>query len=266
MTEENIVIRTTDRAVATLTLNRPSRLNALNTPLLAALNDEFARIDTDPAVRAVIITGEGRAFSAGADVKSWASGTDEAGGDGRPAEGWVTLAHRLITRIYRLPKPVVAAVNGVAVGGGLDLALACDFRVGADTSRYGSVYVNIGFAPDAGATFLLPRIVGMTRAKDLIYTGRIIDAAEASAIGLVSSVVPGSELPAAAGELAARLAAGPSVAIGLAKENIQEHWTASLESALANESRAGGIAAATDDHREGLAAANEKRSPQFTGH
>jgi enoyl-CoA hydratase/carnithine racemase len=267
MTDEQTVIRTTDGAVATLTLNRPSRLNALNTPTLAALNDEFARITADPAVRAVIITGAGRAFSAGADVKSWAAGTDEADeAGGRPAEGWVALAHRLIARIYRLPKPVVAAVNGVAVGGGLDLALACDFRIGSDTSRYGSVYVNIGYAPDAGATYLLPRIVGMTRAKELIYTGRIIDAAEALAIGMVSSVVPGSELLAAAGELAGRLAGGPSVAIGLSKLNIQEHWTATLESALANESRAGGIAAATDDHREGLAAVNEKRPPQFTGH
>jgi 2-(1,2-epoxy-1,2-dihydrophenyl)acetyl-CoA isomerase len=263
MTDSSRVLSATDGAVTTITINRPDRMNALDSRTLAALDDAFARAAADAAVRAVIVTGTGRAFSAGADVKEWASG--DAGGSDAPADGWVTLAHRLISRVYRLPKPVVAAVNGVAVGGGFDLALACDFRIGADTSRYGAVYVNIGFAPDAGGTFLLPRIVGMTRAKELIYTGRIIDAAEAAQIGVVSSVVPGSELTAASRELAGRLAAGPSVAIGLAKENIQDHWNSTLESALRNESRAGSICGATADHAEGLQAVNEKRPPQFTG-
>lgn len=264
MTDTERVLTGTDGAVATITLNRPERLNALDTVTLAALDDAIARVAADDAVRAVILTGSGRGFSAGADVKEWAAG--EPGGEDRPVDDWVSLAHRVISRLYRLPKPVVAAVNGVAVGGGFDLTLACDFRIAADTARFGAVYVSVGFAPDAGGTFLLPRIVGMTRAKELIYTGRIIGADEALEIGVVSSVVPAADLLAAAGELASRLAAGPTVAIGVAKENIQEHWNASLESALRNESRAGRITGATADHAEGLAAANEKRSPQFVGH
>jgi enoyl-CoA hydratase/carnithine racemase len=263
MTDTDKVLTATDGSIATITINRPERLNALDTYTLAGLDEAFARASADRAVRAIILTGAGRAFSAGADVKEWASG--EGGGDDRPADDWVTLAHRLVSRVYRLPKPVIAAVNGVAVGGGFDLALACDFRIGADTSRFGAVYVNIGFAPDAGGTFLLPRIVGMTAAKDLIYTGRIIDAAEASDLGVVSSVVPGAELLTKARELAARLASGPSVAIGLAKENIQEHWNSTIESALRSEGRAGRICGATADHEEGLKAANEKRVPQFIG-
>jgi enoyl-CoA hydratase/carnithine racemase len=263
MTDSSRVLSSTEGAVTIITINRPERMNALDSLTLAALDDAFARAASDAAVRAIVLTGTGRAFSAGADVKEWASG--DAGGNDGPADGWVTLAHRVVSRVYRLPKPVVAAVNGVAVGAGFDLALACDFRIGADTSRFGAVYVNIGFAPDAGGTFLLPRIVGMTRAKDLIYTGRIIDAEEAAGIGVLSSVVQGSELIAAARELAGRLASGPSVAIGLAKENIQDHWNSTLEDALRNESRAGSICGATADHVEGLKAVNEKRPPQFTG-
>jgi enoyl-CoA hydratase/carnithine racemase len=263
MSDTNQVLSAVSGSTATITLNRPERLNALDTLTLAALDEALAWAAADSAVRAVILTAAGRGFCAGADVKEWASG--EGAGEGRPADDWVTLCHRVVARLYRLPKPVVAAVNGVAVGAGFDLTLACDFRIAADTARFGSVYVNIGFSPDGGASFLLPRIVGMTRAKELIYTGRIISAAEAAEMGVVSSVVPAGELAAAAGELAGRLAAGPTVAIGLAKENIQEHWNASLESALHAEARAGRICSGTTDHAEGLGAVNEKRVPQFQG-
>jgi enoyl-CoA hydratase/carnithine racemase len=264
MADTDRVLSSTDGGVTTITINRPDRLNALDLYTLAALDDAFARIAADPDVRAVIITGAGgRAFSAGADVKAWAGGLPDE--PGRPADEWVPMAHRLIARVYRLPKPVIAAVNGVAVGAGLDLALSCDFRIGSQTARFGSVYVNVGIAPDAGGTFLLPRIVGMTHAKELIYTGRIIDAAEAAGIGLVSSVVAPGELLDAARSLAGRLAAGPSVAIGVAKENIQEHWNLSIEVALRSEMRGGHICGPTADHEEGLKAVNEKRTPRFIG-
>ena len=261
MTDTGRVLTAKDGAVTTITINRPERMNALDSYALAELYDALASAAHDAAVRAIILTGTGRGFSAGADVKEWANEDAEA----RPGEDWVTLSHRVLARLYRLPKPVVAAVNGVAVGAGFDLALACDFRIGAASSRYGSVYINIGFSPDAGASFLLPRIVGVTRAKELIYTGRIIDAAEAAEIGAISSVVPDEELMTAARELAERLAAGPSVAIGLAKENIQDHWTSTIENALRNEQRAGAICSRTEDHVEGLKAVNEKRAPQFIG-
>lgn len=252
-----------DGAVATVTIDRPSRMNALDITTLRGLEAAFTRAAMDPEVRCLVITGTGRAFSAGADVKEWASEPQEPA-PGATGDDWVTLSHRVMARLYRMPKPSVAAVNGVAVGAGLDLALSCDFRYAADEARFGSVYIRIGFSPDAGASFLLPRLVGLTKAKELIYTGRIIGSSEAESIGLVSRVVPGDELIAETMKFAHELASGPTVAIGLAKENIQDHWAAdSFESALKNEQRAGRICATTEDHKEGLSAVNEKREPRF---
>jgi enoyl-CoA hydratase/carnithine racemase len=250
--------------IQTLTLNRPDRMNALDLATLQALDKAVGQAAANPKVRSVVLTGTGRAFCAGADVKEWAAG-DYPDPDTEPTDDWVTLAHRIIARLYRLPKPVIAAVNGVAVGAGLDLALAADFRVASETARFGSVYIRLGIPPDAGASFLLPRIVGVGKAKELIYTGRIINAPEALEIGMVTEVVAPDELMNAANRWAALLAKGPTLAIGMAKQNIHEHWTSSVESALINEMRAGTICVATDDHKEGLAAVNEKREPNFVG-
>lgn len=252
-----------DGDVATVTIDRPNRMNALDLATLHELETSLVRAAMDPAVRCLVITGTGRAFSAGADVKEWANEPQEPAA-GTTGDDWVTVSHRVMARLYRLPKPAVAAVNGVAVGAGLDLALACDFRYASEEARFGSVYIRIGFSPDAGASFLLPRIVGITKAKELIYTGRIIGSPEAEEIGLVSRVVPGGELMTETMKFARELAAGPTVAIGLSKENIQDHWAAqSFEGALKNEQRAGRICATTADHKEGLSAVNEKREPHF---
>lgn len=264
MAEDSRVTLEQDGGVLTVTLNRPDRLNALDLLSLTELDRMIGRARADTSVRAVVITGAGRAFCAGADVKEWAEG-EPANTAAEPADDWVTTAHRVIATLYRLPKPVIAAVNGVAVGAGLDLALAADFRIASDVARFGSVYIRLGIPPDAGASFLLPRIVGMPKAKELIYTGRIIDAGEADRIGMVTRVVPLDELMTSARSWADELAAGPTLAIGMAKENIHEHWTYSIEAALKSEERAGRICTATDDHREGLAAVNEKRTPQFAG-
>jgi enoyl-CoA hydratase/carnithine racemase len=251
--------------IQTLTLNRPERMNALDLRTLQELDRAVGQAAANPKVRAVVLTGTGRAFSAGADVKEWAAG-EYPDPDVEPTDDWVTLAHRIVARIYRLPKPVIAAVNGVAVGAGLDIALAADFRIASETARFGSVYIRLGIPPDAGASFLLPRIVGLVKAKELIYTGRIINADEASSIGLVTEVVPADDLTAAANRWASLLANGPTLAIGMAKENIQEHLTiSSIESALKNEMRAAAVCTATADHKEGLAAVNDKREPQFVG-
>ncbi len=254
-----------DGGVLTVTLNRPHRLNALDLATLNELDHAIARARADKSVRAVVLTGAGRAFSAGADVKEWAD-EDHAAAPAEPADDWVTTAHRVVATLYRLPKPVIAAVNGVAVGAGLDLALAADFRIASEAARFGSVYITLGIPPDAGASFLLPRIVGLAKAKELIYTGRIIDASEADQIGMLSQLVPAGELMTAARSWADRLAQGPTIAIGMAKENIQEHWTtSSIEAALKNEQRAGQLCTNTDDHREGLAAVNAKRPAKFAG-
>lgn len=252
-----------DGAVATITITRPERMNALDTHTLRALDAAVGRVQVDPGIRAAILTGSGRAFSAGADVKEWAAETEPSPGE--QSDDWVSISHRLVSKLYRVPKPVVAAVNGVAVGAGLDLALACDFRFASEQARFGSVYIRIGFSPDAGASFLLPRIVGIEKAKELIYTGRIIDAAEADRIGLVGRVLPPDDLMAEASAFARQLASGPTVAIGLAKENIQDLSLSTIESALKSEQRAGRLCALTSDHKEGLAAVNEKREPHFEG-
>lgn len=248
-------------AVAIITLNRPDALNALNSSHLRELNDAVARVGYDPAVRSLVITGAGRGFCAGADVKEWDAGyeTDE------PSESWIDLAHALIMRIYRLPKPVVAAVNGVAVGAGCDITLASDLRVASTKARFGEAYIKLGYCPDAGGSFLLPRLIGEARAMEMIYTGRIIDAAEADRFGLLNALVEPEDLLPTALELAGRLAKGPTLAIGLSKENIRQNALLNIEDALRNERRAGEICGKSDDAKEGLAATIERREANFQG-
>lgn len=247
--------------VGAITMNRPNALNALNRPHLAELNHAVERARFDPDVRSLVLTGAGRGFSAGADVKEWGSG--EA--DDEPSAGWIDLAHALISRIYRLPKPVVAAVNGVAVGMGCDLALASDLRVASTSARFGQAYIKLGYCPDAGGSFLLPKLIGEARAMEMIYTGRIIEAGEADRIGLLNALVEPEDLMPTAMELAGRLAKGPTVAIGLSKQNIRRNTTLSIEDALLNERRSGEICGRTEDAKEGLAATIERRDANFQG-
>ena len=260
MEYQNILWELQD-GVGTITMNRPNALNALNRPHLAELNHAVERARFDPDVRSLVLTGAGRGFSAGADVKEWGSG--EA--DDEPSAGWIDLAHALISRIYRLPKPVVAAVNGVAVGMGCDLALASDLRVASTSARFGQAYIKLGYCPDAGGSFLLPKLIGEARAMEMIYTGRIIEAGEADRIGLLNALVEPEDLMPTAMELAGRLAKGPTVAIGLSKQNIRRNTTLSIEDALLNERRSGEICGRTEDAKEGLAATIERRDANFQG-
>jgi enoyl-CoA hydratase/carnithine racemase len=248
--------------VGVVTLNRPERLNALDLRTIVELDHVVERAANRPAVRCLLLTGAGRAFSAGADVKEWGDPSAERDPD---ADGWVEWMHRLMARLYRLPKPVVAAVNGVAVGAGCDLALVADLRVASTAARFGEVYVRVGYCPDAGGSYLLPRLIGPTRAAELIFTGRVVDAREADALGLLNALVEPDQLMPTAMGWAARLAAGPTVAIGLAKENLRQNALLGFEDALRNERRAGAICGATEDHREGLRATLEKREPVFRG-
>jgi enoyl-CoA hydratase/carnithine racemase len=248
--------------VGTLTLNRPNRLNALDTRTIAECDFLVEQTWNDPEVRCLMITGAGRGFCSGADVKDWGSGAyDEV----TPEDSWVLKMHRLMSRLYRMPKPVIAAVNGVAVGAGFDLSLVADLRIASTKARFGMVYINVGFCPDAGGSFLLPRLISPTKATELIYSGRIIDAPEANDLGLLNAMVDPEKLIDTATEWATRLAAGPTVAIGLAKENIHQNFNLSFEDALRNERRAGEICGGTEDHKEGLNAVMEKRAPNFKG-
>jgi len=263
---EQIIYEKSD-GIATITLNRPERMNAF-TPImldewLAALTDAH----TDDEVRAVILTGTGRGFCTGADVSG-------EGLSGLVDRGRTHVQNRNFLRdsVQRIPrlvsimeKPYIAAVNGAAVGAGMDMASMGDIRFAADTARFGMTYVRMGLVPGDGGCYFLPRIVGMSRALDLIWTGRLIDAQEALAMGYVSAVVPADELIAYTREYAMRLVKGPAVAIQQAKRLAYRSQELSLDAALDLAQQAMFIAQSTEDSREGPRAFVEKREPEFKG-
>jgi enoyl-CoA hydratase len=245
-----------DGPVATITLNRPEKLNALTLPMLATLEEALLTIDADPEVRVVVIKGSGaRAFSAGADVVAWSSLA--------PLDMWRTwtrTGHRVMERLESLRQPTIAALNGIAYGGGLELALACDLRLAADHVTLAAPEVGIATVPGWGMTTRLATVIGPARAKQMILTGLPIDAERAASWGLVSEVVPATDLDAATDELAARIAAQAPVAVQVAKELID---AARPRTSL--ETLGGGLTAFTDDAREGQAAFRERRPPEYGG-
>ena len=249
-----------DGPVATLTLDRPEALNALTVPVKVALREALEGIAADRAVRAVILTGAGRAFCAGQDL------AERERPDAAPLEEEVRERYSPIIRTLRsMGQPVIAAVNGVAAGAGASLAFACDLRIAATEARFVLAFGRIGLVPDSGATWLLPRLVGSARAAELALVGDPINAEDALRIGLVSRVVPADDLMAEARAVADRVAAGAPMALALTKAALERAATIDLETALEEEARLQGIAGATADHAEGLAAFREKRPPRFTG-
>ena len=247
-------------AVATITLARPDALNALDRPMKTALLAALRRVDRDPAIRVVILTGEGRAFCAGQDLK------EPFGGEHPTLEDEVRDRYNpLILAIRRLSRPVIGAINGVAAGAGCSLAFACDLRIAAENASFVLAFGRIGLVPDSGASWFLPRLVGSARAAELALIGDPLSAADAERLGVVSRVVAGDTLLAEAQSLAARLAAGSPRAMALTKRALAFAETVTLEQALANEASLQGIAGRSADHAEGLAAFREKRPPRFTG-
>ncbi len=246
--------------VATLTLDRPDALNALTVPLKEALLAAFREIATDPAVRAVVLTGAGRAFSAGQDLR------ERLEPDALPLAEEIRRRYNPLVRAMReLPKPIVGAINGVAAGAGASLAFACDIRIAAEGASFLLAFARVGLIPDTGATWLLPRLVGWSKAAELALTTEPLSAAEAQRLGLVARVVPIDDLASAAHELAARLAAGAPGALALSKRALEAASTASFEEQLELEARLQGEAGGTADHAEGIAAFIERRQPRFTG-
>ena len=245
-------------AVGTLTLNRPDARNALDLVMRRELLGALDEIEADPAVRVVVLTGAGGHFSAGGDVKTMKPGSGAAEGLER-----VAALNRLIVRLVEFPRPVIAMVDGFAVGAGCNLALCCDLIVASDRARFGEVFAKIGLVPDGGGSWLLPRLVGMARAKELIFTADIIDAAEAGRIGLVNRVVPAAELAVVTRALADRIAQGPPKTLAMAKHMVNRAATSNLAEALDVEAYSQAIAISGDEHREGLAAFFEKRPAKF---
>jgi 2-(1,2-epoxy-1,2-dihydrophenyl)acetyl-CoA isomerase len=254
------LLRTVSDAVVTLTLNRPDALNAftieMKEELLIALKDA-AR---DKTVRVVILTGAGRAFSAGQDLKE------------RQAPGVVGLGTELrlrynpiIVAMRRLEKPIIGAINGVAAGAGISIALACDIVIAAENATFIEAFSRVGLVPDTGSTWFLPRLVGPARATEMMFTGDPVDAATAERIGLINRVVPADRLMDEAGALAARLAKSAPIALALAKRALNRALESTLEEALEYEAQLQTVAGHSADHTEGVAAFVEKRPPRFKG-
>ena len=250
--------------VAPLTLNRPDRLNALGGTLRDDLHDALTRSSADPDVRVMVITGSGKGFCAGGDVK--AMNEAKEGKRERPLlEKIAPGRDRTLLAMRDAPQPIIAAINGAAAGAGMNLALGCDIRIASSAAKFSQAFVKRGLHPDWGGTYFLPRVIGMARAAEMIFTGEIIDAAEALRLGLVSRVVAPEELMPTVGELARRIAAGPPVAIRLAKHSLYANLDRDLKSALEGETAAQNICFETEDAREGIRAFIEKRDPVFRG-
>jgi len=252
-------IETAD-GVATVTLDRPDALNALTVPLKEALVEAFRAFASDDAVRAVVLTGAGRAFCAGQDLH------ERLQPDALPLADEIRARYNPLIRAMRaLPKPIVAAVNGVAAGAGASLAFACDIRIAAEAASFLLAFGRVGLIPDSGATWLLPRLIGGAKAAELALTTDPLSAADAERLGLVARVVPAAELLQEARALARRLAAAAPVALALTKEALERSWAASFEEQLELEADLQGRAGSTADHAEGIAAFIERRRPTFGG-
>jgi len=258
-----LVVTRRDGAVLWVGINRPEKRNALHRDLLAALADEIARGEQDRDVRAVVLYGEGPVFSAGVDFGMLAG--DVAGESPVPFRTAIGGMQAALSRLEAIERPVIAALHRYVPGLGLELALACDFRIATSDCELGLPEVRLGLVPDVGGTTRLVRTVGYAKAKELIMTGRMIPAAEAQAIGLVNQVVPPGEHLAAAGRLAAELAANAPLAVGLAKKLIDLGDGVDKQTFLQMELLAQSILLRTEDAREGGRAMLERRPPRFTG-
>jgi 2-(1,2-epoxy-1,2-dihydrophenyl)acetyl-CoA isomerase len=249
-------------AVANLALNRPKKLNAFDGLMHEELYDALDGAAQDDEVRCVVLRGEGKGFSAGADLAQIAEGTD-----GDPDFGGYLRStySRLVSRMVILEKPIVAALHGPVYGAGVDIALACYLRIAAENAKFSVAFIKIGLMPDAGVSFLLPRVVGLGRAMEMSMLGDAVEAGEALRIGLVNKVVPAEKLSEVTAALAERLAEMPTSALGKIKHSLYASFESDLETALEREAEGQTSCGYTRDYREGVAAFFEKREPNFTG-
>ncbi|MFI1621931.1 enoyl-CoA hydratase/isomerase family protein [Streptomyces lydicus] len=260
---DSLILHTTDNGVSWLTLNRPEALNALTRDQRERLIDRLADASADPDVRAVVLTATGKGFCAGADLRGAPPAGERVAGD--VARMIRHGAQRLIAAVQDCEKPVIAAVNGTAAGLGAHLALACDLVLAAASARFIEVFVRRGLVPDGGGAYLLPRLIGPQRAKELMFFGDALPAAEAERLGLVNRVVPDDALTTTAREWAERLAAGPTRALTLTKQLVNASLESDRATAFAAEATAQEINMATADAREGVASFVERRDPTYRG-
>lgn len=258
-----VLLREDRDGVAILILNRAEKLNALNNELISALMETLDGIELDDAVRAIVVTGTGRAFSAGADISAFQRHLEK--GPAAAVAHFMRPGHRMTRRVESFPKPIIAAVNGLAFGGGCELVEATHIALAAETASFSKAEINIGIIPTFGGTQRLPRNVGRKAAIELILTGRTFDAAEAARLGLINRVVPDLDLLDEAVKLAGTLASKPALTLAAALAAIHRGMDASIDDGLAIEEAAFASIVPTHDAREGVAAFLEKRRPKFLG-
>ena len=258
--EVKYIIYEKNEGVATITLNRPEALNAFSKEVVEEILHALEDVKTDEAVRVVVLTGAGeKAFSAGADIKAMVGMT------ALKARELSFMGEKLCVGLENLEKPVIAAINGYALGGGLEVAMSCDLRIASENAKMGQTEINIGLIPGWGGTQRLTRLVGMTKAKELVFTGRIIDAKTAEQIGIVNMVVPADKFRETVSQFAKDLASKAPVALKVAKALINKGSDIGLDSALALEREGFGVVGSSEDLKEGVSAFTEKRKPVFKG-
>ncbi len=248
--------------VVTVTMNRPARKNAANGTMWRELLATFDDVATDREVRVMVLTGAGDAFCSGADL---GDATDVAGRPGDPYLVQMRALGDVALRLHRIPKPTIAKVGGVAAGAGMSMALGCDLVVASDAARFSQIFARRGLSIDFGASWILPRLIGLHRAKELAFFADILDAETARSFGLVNKVVPADELDAVVDEWADRLAEGPPLALSMTKTLLNNSFGASMEESLEDEARAQSVNFASADTNEALRAFIQKREPHFTG-
>ena len=257
------LIETVADGVATLTLNRPDRLNALSAPIMEGLLEALPRLAVDAGVGAIVLTGAGRAFCAGGDVKRMAEQTVPRSSE----EDFARLRSRMeISRLlHEIPKPTIAMVNGPAAGAGLAMALACDLRIAGESARFVTAFAKVGFSGDFGGSYFLSKLVGTGKARELYFTAEPLDSSQALSLGIVNRVVRDAELAEATMEFARKLAQGPRIALGLMKQNFNAAENGTLAELLDLEARRQIETGKTEDHKEAARAFVEKRTPVFVG-
>jgi len=255
---ETLLVDRADNGVVTLTLNRPEKKNAINGTMFNELLDVFRQVNDSTADRVLVITGAGDAFCSGADLA-------DRGNDTRHALLRLHWVADIALALHRIPKPIIAKVNGVAVGAGLNLALGCDLIVASESARFSEIFARRGLTVDFGGSWLLPRLIGMHRAKELAFFADIISAKEAAEIGLVNRVVAASQLDAFVADWADRLAAGPPLALAMTKRLLTNSFSMTMDEALEAEGMAQSVNSGTEDAPEAIRAFLEKREPRFKG-
>ncbi len=258
-----VILEAKQDGIATLVMNRPNRLNALNNELAMAINDALGRIAEDQSVGVVVITGAGRAFCAGGDLA--AIGKGRRSRETQELEPVLRAGMQMVLKMRTMPQPVIAAVNGAAAGAGMNIALATDIRIAAEEATFGQNFAKVGLYPDYGGTYFLPQLVGPAKAAELFYTGDMIDAKTALALGLVNQVVPGAQLEAEVKTLAQKIAHGPLLAIRAVKKALFASEEKELAQALENEVREQIRCFMSEDCSEGIRAFFDKRPPKFQG-